>query len=253
MNKSNRFQTTQLICLGLLLSVLSACSPSPERMNNKGNQAFEKQDYQLALENYQKARTDLTSKAVPDYNIGNTHYRLEDYNEAENALKQSLSESNEELAQNGYYNMGNTFYRRSQFEAAIEAYKEALRLDPDDMEAKYNLELALQQLEKQQESQDTRPDQDDQSQPTKQQQEQQQAQQQEEKKEEQDQQTDEQHNPQQQDQTQDQQQPQAQQTGELSEEQAKQLLDAASEETRSLQQYLQQIFAAPGSTPEKDW
>lgn len=51
------------------------------------------------------------------------------------------------------YNLGNAQLAAEQPAAAIEAYKNALRLDPAQLDAKHNLELALQALEQQQSEQ----------------------------------------------------------------------------------------------------
>ena len=74
----------------------------------------------------------------------------EDYQRAITETLQGLSQAELDLRAQAYYNMGNSFYRQGQFAEAIAAYKEALKLNPDDQDAKHNLELAQQQLEKQQ-------------------------------------------------------------------------------------------------------
>ena len=57
-------------------------------------------------------------------------------------LEQSLSRAqSKELKAKAWYNFGNTQYRLGQFDKAIEAYRNALNLNPNDLDAKYNLEL----------------------------------------------------------------------------------------------------------------
>lgn len=206
-----------------LILVLGACSPSPERLNNLGNAAYEEQDYETAMKNYLNAQAKLPKLAEPAYNAANVNYRQEDYEAAMQRLQGSLQIADGDLAQMGYYNLGNTLYQIQQLESAIESYKEALRLDPDDLDAKYNLELALQnEGEGDEEGQD------------------------EQQPEEQDG-----------DQNEEQQAPDQQQTpqesGQITPEQAAQLLESAAQGTQSLQEHLQQIFLAPGSMPEEDW
>ena len=46
-----------------------------------------------------------------------------------------------------HFNLGNTHYRLHEFEKALKEYREALRLNPDDKEAKFNFEVALQALQ----------------------------------------------------------------------------------------------------------
>jgi tetratricopeptide (TPR) repeat protein len=39
-----------------------------------------------------------------------------------------------------YYNLGNTYRTKGDYDRAIEAYKEAIKLDPDYVNAHYNLD-----------------------------------------------------------------------------------------------------------------
>jgi tetratricopeptide (TPR) repeat protein len=52
------------------------------------------------------------------------------------------------------YNLGNVALVGQQIDAAIEAYKQALRLQPDDMEAKYNLAYAQKMKQEQEQNED---------------------------------------------------------------------------------------------------
>ena len=248
----------------LLLAVvaLAGCGGSAETLNNKGNEAFADQDYEGALTAYLGAQEDAPEMAEPHYNAANSHYRLEDYQQAQQEIEQALvgEERQEALDQHSYYNLGNTFFQAQQFEPAIEAYKEALRLNPDDLQAKQNLELALRQLQKQQEQeQEQEQEQDEESEDQQQsddQSEQDQAdstseeEQQSEEEQEQDQQQSNQES-EEQDELSNEGQPQ--QIEGLTEEQARQLLEAAAEGTESLEEFLQQILVVPGGSPLEDW
>ena len=253
----------------LLLAVfaLAGCGQSAETLNNKGNEAFAAQDYEGALTAYLGAQEDVPEMAEPHYNAANSHYRMEDYQQAQQEIEQALvgEESQEALDQSSYYNLGNTFFQAQQFEPAIEAYKEALRLNPDDLQAKQNLELALRQLQQQeQEDQQSEEEQqsdeqsDDQQSEEQQSEEEQQSdeqsddQQSEDQQSEEEQQSDEQSDDQQSE-NQEQGAGQPQQIEGLTEEQARQLLEAAAEGAESLEEFLQQILVVPGGSPLEDW
>jgi len=151
-----------LIILTLSLMV-AACSPSAESLNKEGNSAYAKQAYEEALSAYQFAQIESPELAEPYYNAANSLYRQGMYAEALKQLSQALSFAKEEtLAENSFYNLGNSSFSTQDWETAIEAYKEALLLNPDDLDAKYNLELALQQMQQQeqQEEQDQEQDQE---------------------------------------------------------------------------------------------
>ncbi len=62
-----------------------------------------------------------------------------------------------------WYNLGNTLMSQQKYKESIEAYKKALRVNPDDQDAKYNLEYARKMLsnqQQQQQNQDQNQDQD---------------------------------------------------------------------------------------------
>ncbi|HXW00366.1 MAG TPA: tetratricopeptide repeat protein, partial [Anaerolineae bacterium] len=132
---------------------LAACGPSAARYNNEGNQEFAAENYDEALNNYTSAQREDPDLAEPYYNAGNAFHRTDDFEAAIAQAQQSLRTAEDNLAQQGHYNLGNNYFMMQDWEAAIEAYKEALRLKPDDVDAKHNLELALQMLQQQQQQQ----------------------------------------------------------------------------------------------------
>jgi Ca-activated chloride channel family protein len=143
---------------------LAACGLSAQKLNNQGNEAFYNQDFDGALAAYQEAQADSPELAEPHYNAANAHYRQGAYEQAEKELEQTLIKDEGDLSQSSTYNLGNTFFQGEQYEQAIEAYKEVLRLNPDDIEAKQNLELALRQLQQQQQEQEQQDQQQEQQQ-----------------------------------------------------------------------------------------
>ena len=150
--------TLVILTLSLLVA---ACSPSAEKLNKDGNSAYAKQAYEEALSAYQFAQIESPELAEPYYNAANSLYRQGMYAEALEQLNQALSFVKEEtLAENSFYNLGNSSFSTQEWETAIEAYKEALLLNPDDLDAKYNLELALQQMQQQEQQEEQEQEQD---------------------------------------------------------------------------------------------
>ncbi len=90
------------------------------------------------------------------YNIGNAYYRMERFEEAA-ASYESLfdgetpwGEIPAEFAGAGWYNRGNALYRLGELEESAASYRKALELNPQDEEARKNLEFVLRKLEEQQ-------------------------------------------------------------------------------------------------------
>lgn len=143
------------IALFAMALLLAACSPSAEKLNGEGNQAFLEQAYQDALAAYQEAQIENPELAEPYYNAANALYREGNYEGALELLQHALSfAGDDQLAENSLYNIGNNFFNAQDLGSAIEAYKQALLIDTEDQEAKYNLELALQQQEQEQQEQE---------------------------------------------------------------------------------------------------
>ena len=159
-----RFIRTKPIFVLVILTlslVMAACSPSAEKLNKEGNSAYAKQAYEEALFAYQFAQIESPELAEPYYNAANSLYRQGMYAEALEQLNQALRFTKEEtLAENSFYNLGNSSFSTQEWETAIEAYKEVLLLNPDDLDAKYNLELALQQMQQQEQQEEQEQEQD---------------------------------------------------------------------------------------------
>ena len=80
-----------------------------------------------------------SQEPVTIFKLGNSAYEKEDYNTAiinyESILK--LGYHSEEL----YFNMGNAYYKSNQLGKAILFYERALRLSPGNKDVQYNLKL----------------------------------------------------------------------------------------------------------------
>jgi Ca-activated chloride channel family protein len=132
----------------LLLLTLIACSGDA----GEGDRLYQAGNYHEAYDAYRHALArDSTPQLV--YQTGNTLYRLRRYDDAADRFRQA-TRGPEQLRQRSFYNLGNALVRAAEetpesndrLHRAVAAYEEALRLDPDDADAKWNLELALRRL-----------------------------------------------------------------------------------------------------------
>ena len=113
----------------------------------RGNTHYKAEAYDAALEAYQSAAKDRPEDAISRYNLGTALYQKEQFEEASDEFRRSLDASDPIHRAQGYYNLGNAQVQLNDIERAIRSYKSALRLNPADLDAKHNLELALERLE----------------------------------------------------------------------------------------------------------
>lgn len=111
-----------------------------------GNKAFSAEMYDTALNAYEIAEESLPDRTEPTYNTANTLYRQQRYREAVELYDEVLAGQDLDLSDWTTFNTGNALYEAGDHEQAIEMYKQALRINPDDYDAKHNLELALAHL-----------------------------------------------------------------------------------------------------------
>jgi Ca-activated chloride channel family protein len=86
------------------------------------------------------------------FNAGTAHLEAGHARDAAKLLEpaaKSLDRKSPELAPAAWYNLGNAQLGAGDPAAAVEAYRRALLRNPSDADAKWNLELALQEREKQ--------------------------------------------------------------------------------------------------------
>ena len=220
--------------LCVLLLVPAPAFADPAAKNNQGNRLYEQKKYDDALKNYTDAQAERPAAPELHYNIGNVLLRKGDTDKAIEEYLRAQSTGPKSLQEAAHFNRGNALMMKGEFEPAIGAYVQALKMDPRDRDAKRNLELALKLLEKQQQQQqqqqqDQPPDPQNQKQPPPQQ-------------------------PNDKQKPDDSKQPRPQKPGEMSEEEAKQILDALREsEKESLKKHAQASAPPHPHQPEKDW
>jgi Ca-activated chloride channel family protein len=251
------YSVLRIPCLRLLLPllvvllVLSACAPAVVRHNEAGNERFAESAYEEALSEYRLAQVDEPDLAEPYYNAANAHNRQREVEGALAQTEQALKTADPALAAQAWYNLGNAFFDAEQWPQAIEAYKEALRLRPDDVDGKHNLELAQQKLQQQQQQQQQQSEGDQQEQQD-QDQEQEQDQEQAEAPPSPEEESAASGDQEQQPTPQPSGAPQEEAQG-MTEEQALQLLQALLDDSQTLQERLQEMYQVPGPAPAEDW
>ena len=224
-----RWMVTALI---LLILPAFAGAQSARKRVAEGNELFSQEKFDEANNKYQDALLDDPSSTEIQFNVGNVLYKKKNYEKALEAYNKSLNADDPLFQSKTYYNMGNTLYRNGKLPESALAYEQALKLNPDDLDAKYNLEFVRNKMKE-----NAQPQQQDQQQQQQQQQEQEQQQ-----------------NDQQDQQQEEQQQQEQQQQGEekeMSKEEAERLLEALKENQEELKK--QQAQGQGRARVAKDW
>lgn len=217
----------------------------------RGNKLYADSIFDKSEIEYRKALEKDVNGANALYNLGNS---LLLQNKAEDAMNQyQIAEKREndsaKLSQI-HHNMGVIHHGSKNYAQAVEAYKQALRENPGDNETRYNLVLAMKQLKEQQQQQQDNQQQDNQQQQEQKQQEQQQNKEQQNK---QDNQQQQEQNQQEQKQQEQNQQEQQQNKQEMSKENAEQILQAAMQDEKDVQEKVKKMMQLRGRKLEKDW
>ena len=117
--------------------------------NKEGAGLYEEGKLDEALVAFTQAQEQSPDAPEIHYNIGNVHFRKQEMDKALEEYRTALNGSPEVQARS-HYNSGNVHYRGQSYPEAIDAYKQALGAGDQDVEARQNLEIALQKLEEQQ-------------------------------------------------------------------------------------------------------
>lgn len=191
----------------------------------KGNQLYKQNNFEGSQNEYNKALSEDPKNPVANYNMGNAQYRSGKLDESAQSYDNAIDNSSDKAAkEKAYYNKGVSYIKQQKLQESIEAWKNSLKLDPNDQEARENLQKALLELKKQQEQQKKEDEQKkDKKEDNKQQKKQEEKQQQ-----------------------------QQQQQSKLNKQQVEQLLKALQQKEKEVQQKMQKGNPSPNK-PDKDW
>ena len=145
----------------LLLSAMDASAQVERREVRQGNRKFRKAEYNEAEVAYMKALLKDSLSVAANYNLANTLYRMEEYDNAKSALDKvgeaaQMSPSSADY----YYNLGSVAMAQKDWKTAVDALQQSLLRNPGDLNAKENYIYAKKMLENQQQNQNQNNDQD---------------------------------------------------------------------------------------------
>lgn len=127
----------------------------------RGNREFKKGEYEAAFQDYLRAVEKDTSSIAANYNMASALYRMEQYDQAQQAMDRIKETAPMSASAADYlYNLGDVALQRKDYQAAVKAFGEALILRPDDLDAKENFIYARKKLQDQQNQQQNDQNQD---------------------------------------------------------------------------------------------
>ena len=140
--KHKRFGLLTMACL--LLSLTEGyCAENPDELYAQGR-------FAEAAKGYADQDMDNPRDIRYRYNRGCADYQASDFKGAMAAFSSVLKRTDDPKTRvKAVFNLGNAAYKKGDFAAASAYYQQAIVLDPANENARYNLELALKELEKQ--------------------------------------------------------------------------------------------------------
>jgi Ca-activated chloride channel homolog len=144
------------IVLSILTIFLSAYGFTQNATESilKGNKLYQQSQFDLAEAQYRKALEYDPDNEKAKYNLANSLQKQNKYDEAAKLLEDLGGSSKDNSVKSAaYYNQGVAYTKMKNLDSSIDSYKKALRLNPNDKEARENLEKALLQKKNQSSSQ----------------------------------------------------------------------------------------------------
>ncbi|GEM_PF-793208 len=168
-NPVKRMSWPRILVLPGFILLLGMGGPVREKTEN-GNRHYAEGNYDQALTSYVEARSHAgpegsggsegsggdyaEAQARLHFNTGDALYKQKKYDDARKEYEQSLLSAEPEIQEKSYYNIGNTYFREAMRDQSLDllkqaaaSYRRALELDPDDEDAKYNLEVVRRHID----------------------------------------------------------------------------------------------------------
>ena len=140
------------IAITCLLLVFLANAQKSNNEILKGNEAYKKGDFKNAETEYDNALKVDGKNATALFNKGNALQKQGKLDEAAKQYESTVENSTNLLVQSkALYNKGVAEAKQKQWQQAVGSFKQALRLQPTDIEARDNLQKAMNEIKKQQE------------------------------------------------------------------------------------------------------
>ena len=146
-----------MILILALASAVTVSAQTDRKEVRAGNKAFRKGDFRKSEIDYRRAVLKDTLSVAAQYNLASSLYRQDDYEGAQKALS-SIAETVSGIEAAGtkadfYFNQGDVALAQKDYASAVKSFRQSLLLRPDDMDAKENYIYAKEMLRQSQDNQ----------------------------------------------------------------------------------------------------
>lgn len=146
-----------MILILALASSVTVSAQTDRKEVRAGNRAFRKGDFRKSEIDYRKAVLKDSLSVAAQYNLASSLYRQDDYEGAQKALS-SIAETVSAVETVGtkadfYFNQGDVALAKKDYASAVKSFRQSLLLRPDDMDAKENYIYAKEMLRQSQDNQ----------------------------------------------------------------------------------------------------
>lgn len=145
---------SKIAILSLVLLALWSSSLHAQGIKSyirRANKLYHAKDYAGAIQSYRRAllRDSLSGKA--NFGLGASAYAQGRYDEAKSYLERAVQDQQLTPQQQAgvLHNLGNVAMKKKDYQSAVQSYEEALLRNPEDENTRYNLALAQKLLQQQ--------------------------------------------------------------------------------------------------------
>lgn len=137
-----------MIILPLMVPVFLLAQQQNQTIET-GNNYYRQQQYDKAESEYRRAMTTPPPDKIAKFNLASSLIRQGKTDDANKLLSElSIKEDKPDVRSKATYDRGVIYTQQKKLEESIELYKQTLRLNPNDKEARENLQKALLELKK---------------------------------------------------------------------------------------------------------
>lgn len=129
-----------------MMIVATGCLVTPESYRKKGDTFYQNEEYEKALENYEKAYKDLKSDSEFELQLARTYWKTNKIPECQKTLL-GILEYRPDFVE-AYRLLVQVYTLMKNFQKVVETYETIVELDPSDVVAQNNLGILYSKLKK---------------------------------------------------------------------------------------------------------